>query len=406
MTDVLKKFLNDIISNKEVITLDNLRACKEINSEEEFEIAVNYLKPYNLIAESDQPVENEDIDLNLDLLNELLISEEEEKEESFSEESIKESNSKYTINVDSSENLPSGISNYNMYIKSLETVDTSTLTREQELELMNRVKTGDKEAMNEMVCHNLRLVISIASYYAAHCNLGTLEFDDLIQEGNTGLMIALEKFNPDYGYKFSTYASFWIKQKITKSIYSDSRTIRVPIYVVGLVFGIHRFIRARVNETGTEPSLKEITEYANTTIKSSNNGKKLPYTEEDISKIMEGCASHGVVSLEKPVGEEEDSIFGDFLPDEDTISPDRQASLNTMAENVRIAVETVLTEREKFIIVNRFGLYGHTPKRLEDLSKVLGVTKERVRQIEAKAKRKMRKTYSSKVLLEGFAEDL
>lgn len=260
------------------------------------------------------------------------------------------------------------------------------LTAEEEVELAKRVEKGDKEAREALTTHNLRLVVSIAKKYKGFCGCTLL---DLIQEGNLGLMKAVERFDYSKGYKFSTYATWWIKQAITRYLDNNSGLIRVPVHANEKLKAIRRWSRQFSMENGREPLQKEIL-------------SALPNL--NISKEMyDLCIVSGnILSLDTPIGEEGDTYIGDMIPD-DKRSVEDSVALSEAAEKVQAVLEAVLEERERDIISLRYGLYGGNPMTLEQVGEKYGVTRERIRQIQAKAERKLRGRKSRDL---GFVPEL
>ncbi|MBE6605238.1 MAG: RNA polymerase sigma factor RpoD [Ruminococcaceae bacterium] len=255
-----------------------------------------------------------------------------------------------------------------MYLKEIGKVPL--LSAEREKELAERMAQGDEEAKTELVEANLRLVVSIAK---RHVGRGMF-FLDLIQEGNLGLMKAVDKFDYTKGYKFSTYATWWIRQAITRAIADQARTIRIPVHMVETIHKVSRYQRQMLQELGREPTPAEI-------------GEKMGMSAERVREIMKVALDP--VSLETPIGEEEDSHLGDFIPDEDTPSPADAASTTILREVIERELST-LTPREAHVIKLRFGLYDGRSRTLEEVGKEFDITRERIRQIESKALRKLR----------------
>jgi RNA polymerase primary sigma factor len=255
-----------------------------------------------------------------------------------------------------------------MYLKEIGRVDL--LDSEKERELAIRMAEGDEEAKNELVEANLRLAVSIAKRYVGK----GMFFLDLIQEGNLGLMKAAEKFDYRKGFKFSTYATWWIRQSITRAIADQARTIRIPVHMVETIHKVSRASRQLLQELGREPTADEI-------------GKKINMSSDKVREIMKIALDP--VSLETPIGEEEDSHLGDFIPDEDTPAPADAASTTILREVLERQLHT-LTPREEHVIKLRFGLYDGRARTLEEVGKEFDITRERIRQIEAKALRKLR----------------
>lgn len=255
-----------------------------------------------------------------------------------------------------------------MYLKEIGRVPL--LTGEQERELAEKMAAGDVEAKNKLVEANLRLVVSIAKRYVGK----GMFFLDLIQEGNIGLMKAVDKFDYQKGYKFSTYATWWIRQAITRAIADQARTIRIPVHMVETIHKVSRYSRQMLQELGREATADEI-------------GEKMGMSAEKVREIMK--IAQDPVSLETPIGEEEDSHLGDFIPDDDAPQPSEIASATILREVIERELHT-LTPREEHVIKLRFGLYDGRTRTLEEVGKEFDITRERIRQIEAKALRKLR----------------
>ena len=263
-----------------------------------------------------------------------------------------------------------------MYLKEIGKV--SLLTADEERELAIRMEQGDEEAKKKLCESNLRLVVSIAKRYL---NRG-LSFLDLIQEGNLGLIKAVDKFDYTKGYKFSTYATWWIRQAITRSIADQARTIRIPVHMVETINKLIRISRQLLQEYGREPTSEEI-------------AKEMGITVEKVREIKK--ISQDPVSLETPIGEEEDSHLGDFIPDDDVPAPVDAAAYSMLTEQLMEVLDT-LSDRAKKGLMLRLGLEDGRPRPLEEVGKEFNVTRERIRQIEAKALRKLRHPSRSKKL--------
>ncbi|MGI6113302.1 MAG: RNA polymerase sigma factor RpoD [Mahellales bacterium] len=275
--------------------------------------------------------------------------------------------------------LPEGINiddPVRMYLKEIGKVPL--LTAEEEIDLAKRMEKGDIEAKRKLAEANLRLVVSIAKRYVGRGML----FLDLIQEGNLGLIKAVEKFDYRKGYKFSTYATWWIRQAITRAIADQARTIRIPVHMVETINKLIRVSRQLLQELGREPQPEEI-------------AKQMGISEDKVREIMK--IAQEPVSLETPIGEEEDSHLGDFIPDDDAPAPAEAAAFTLLKEQLLGVLDT-LTPREEKVLRLRFGLDDGRARTLEEVGKEFNVTRERIRQIEAKALRKLRHPSRSKKL--------
>ena len=263
-----------------------------------------------------------------------------------------------------------------MYLKEIGKVPL--LDAEREFNLAEKMANGDEEAKMDLVTANLRLVVSIAKRYVGK----GMFFLDLIQEGNLGLMKAVDKFDYRKGYKFSTYATWWIRQAITRAIADQARTIRIPVHMVETIHKVSRVSRQLLQELGHEASAEEI-------------AVEMGMSAEKVREIMK--IAQDPVSLETPIGEEEDSHLGDFIPDDDSPAPAEAASYTLLREQLCEVLHT-LTPREEHVLKLRFGLDDGRTRTLEEVGKVFNITRERIRQIEAKALRKLRHPSRSKRL--------
>ncbi|GGH26618.1 RNA polymerase sigma factor RpoD [Paenibacillus segetis] len=283
------------------------------------------------------------------------------------------------LNYEDDLTLPPGIKindPVRMYLKEIGRVPL--LSGDDEIELANRIENGDEEAKRRLAEANLRLVVSIAKRYVGRGML----FLDLIQEGNMGLIKAVEKFDYKKGFKFSTYATWWIRQAITRAIADQARTIRIPVHMVETINKLIRVSRQLLQELGREPAPEEI-------------AAEMELSVEKVREIMK--IAQEPVSLETPIGEEDDSHLGDFIEDQEALAPADAAAYELLKEQLEDVLDT-LTEREENVLRLRFGLDDGRTRTLEEVGKVFGVTRERIRQIEAKALRKLRHPSRSKRL--------
>lgn len=311
------------------------------------------------------------------------MDEEDEEELDFEPDFIDEDEVEEVPDIDLT--VPDGVSledPVRMYLKEIGKVPL--LSSEEEQELAKRMQDGDEEAKKRLSEANLRLVVSIAKRYVGR----GMQFLDLIQEGNLGLIKAVEKFDYSKGYKFSTYATWWIRQAITRAIADQARTIRIPVHMVETINKLVRTQRQLLQELGREPLPEEI-------------AKEMGMSVDKVREIQR--ISQEPVSLETPIGEEEDSHLGDFVEDEHADAPSDAATYELLCEQVREVLET-LTDREQRVLRLRFGLDDGNNKTLEEVGKEFNVTRERIRQIEAKALRKLRNPSRSR-RLRDFLDD-
>lgn len=320
----------------------------------------------DLIIDEDFDIEGEDEDDEDIDLDEIRSFEEElSKEEKL--EAIKEKGKNKVIITDDP---------VRTYLKEIGRIPL--LTFEEEVDLAKRIEEGDERAKDQLAEANLRLVVSIAKRYVGR----GMQFLDLIQEGNMGLIKAVDKFEHKKGFKFSTYATWWIRQAITRAIADQARTIRIPVHMVETINKLVRAQRQLVQELGRDPLPEEVAELMNM----------------DVEKVREvQKIAQEPVSLETPIGEEEDSHLGDFIPDEEILSPS-DAATNTMLREQLITVLDTLTDRERKVLALRFGLDDGRTRTLEEVGQAFDVTRERIRQIEAKALRKLKHPSRSKKL--------
>ena len=323
-------------------------------------------------SEAKAETKKEDLYLdNVDSLEEEPEFDSEDEEELIDDESLTRAGSFDEIADDS----------VRLYLSEIGKVPL--LSAEKEFELAKKVKAGDKKAFDQMAESNMRLVVSIAKKYSGR----GLDLLDLIQEGNTGLLRAVEKFDPDRGFKFSTYATWWIRQAITRAIADQARTIRIPVHMVETINKLMRTQRRMTQDLNREPTIEEL-------------GKELEMEPEKVEYVMK--IKQDITSLDAGVGkdgDEEDSVLGDFIEDEDIVTPEESASTQLLKEQVQDILSS-LSDREQKIIKLRFGLENGKNHTLEEVGQEFAVTRERIRQIEAKALAKLRKHKDAKKLLD------
>ncbi len=312
-------------------------------------------------------------EIGIDIIDEEIDEDEEEEEEKT------EKNTKANINTNKGIDVGDPVK---MYLKEIGKIPL--LTKEEEVELAKRIEAGDESAKKELAEANLRLVVSIAKKYIGR----GMSFLDLIQEGNLGLIKAVEKFDYTKGYKFSTYATWWIRQSITRSIADQGRTIRVPVHMIENINKLTRIQRQLVQELGREPTPEEIAEQM----------------DVEVDKVIDMIRiAQKPISLETPIGEEEDSQLGDFIEDDHIESPDAVTTQIMLKEQLLEVLDT-LTPREQQVLRLRFGLDDGRTRTLEEVGNVFDVTRERIRQIEAKALRKLKHPSRSRKLKDYLEE--
>lgn len=360
------KILEGLVA--EAKTKKNMLTYKEVNdafgtmqiSEEKMDFVFEYLEKHNIDLVHEENADDT-TELLLDNDDDLLLSDEEE------------------VEIIDDADVLEGVSTEDpvrMYLKEIGNVPL--LTTEEEIELAKRVEEGDEEAKKRLIEANLRLVVSIAKKYVGR----GMPFLDLIQEGNMGLMKAVDKFDYAKGFKFSTYATWWIRQAITRGIADTGRTIRVPVHMVETINKTLRMTRILLQELGREPTPEEVADRLNVPVS----------RVREVLKI-----SRDPVSLDTPIGEEDDSHLGDFIEDDSALSPSDSAAFSMLREELGTALES-LTDRERQVVQLRFGLIDGRARTLEEVGKEFNVTRERIRQIEAKALRKLRHPSRSKRL--------
>lgn len=340
---------------------------------------IDYFKELNIKIITDDNIDEEDEEIddsNIDL------DENMSEEDDFLENDDMSDEDEEISNADHFDSIMAGDVRVNdsvkMYLKGIGKFEL--LKPEEEPILAQKIIEGDEEAKDRLINANLRLVVNIAKHYVGR----GLQFLDLIQEGNLGLMKAVEKFDHTKGYKFSTYATWWIRQAITRAIADQARTIRIPVHMVETINKMTRIQRQLVQDFGREPTAEEISE--------AMDGALEPKKIREIQRI-----AMDPVSLETPIGEEDDSHLGDFIEDKESVSPSDYATNQLLSEELSNILGD-LTEREERVIRLRYGLDDNRVRTLEEVGKEFGVTRERIRQIEAKAIRKLRHPTRSKKL--------
>ena len=365
-SDIVELFSEDILTDDQMDSIDRILENRGIDilEPEDEEVDDEELKKLEEEVLSDVNP-NLDLDSDVDLM--------EDPDAAALEEEETEANDTSLDPVD----LLEGVGTEDpvrMYLKEIGTVQL--LSPEEEYTLAIRKQQGDEEAKQRLIEANLRLVVSIAKRYTGR----GMSFLDLVQEGNLGLIKGVEKFDPEKGFKLSTYATWWIRQSVTRALADQARTIRVPVHMVETINKLSKMQRKLTLELGYEPSIKELAE-------------RLDMTEQKVQEIMQ--IAREPASLETPIGEEDDSNLGDFVADTNVVSPEGNVETVMLREHISKLLQD-LKERERQVIILRFGLEDGHPRTLEEVGKEFNVTRERIRQIEAKALRKLRNPVRSK----------
>ena len=385
LDDLKKDFYDEVVNiatdNDGMITFEKLKSIDSFSelTEEEVEYIEKKLLDDNIeLIKDEDEIDKEKNDDETDEFDD--INDEEDDEDDEEEVAIKEKDDKKTNKVKSkkeTETKETDITNIKginvddpvkMYLKEIGKIPL--LTAEEEVDLAKRMEAGEVYAKRRLAETNLRLVVSIAKRYVGR----GMQFLDLIQEGNLGLMKAVEKFDYTKGFKFSTYATWWIRQAITRAIADQARTIRIPVHMVETINKLVRIERQLIQELGRDPTNEEI-------------AKEMGIEVEKVREVRK--IAQEPVSLETPIGEEEDSHLGDFIEDETAVAPDEAANFTMLREQLNEILST-LNDRERKVLELRFGLTDGTPRTLEEVGKEFNVTRERIRQIEAKALRKLK----------------
>lgn len=373
----LRTIISEAKKNKNTIHEEQiLQTFETLNlTEEQTDLIYQTIADQNIdIIRGKSPDENAGADVD-ESSDDILIETDDDDDISLEEAEAEESEAAKLDEADVLEGV-STEDPVRMYLKEIGNVPL--LTSEQEVELAKRVEQGDQEAKKQLTEANLRLVVSIAKKYVGR----GMPFLDLIQEGNMGLMKAVDKFDYTKGYKFSTYATWWIRQAITRGIADTGRTIRVPVHMVETINKTLRMSRQLLQELGREPTPEEVAD-------------RLGVSVSRVREVLK--ISRDPVSLDTPIGEEDDSHLGDFIEDDSALSPADSATFSMLREELNNALES-LTERERQVVTLRFGLEDGRARTLEEVGREFNVTRERIRQIEAKALRKLRHPSRSKRL--------
>ncbi|MEA5026388.1 MAG: RNA polymerase sigma factor RpoD [Erysipelotrichaceae bacterium] len=382
LEELKEQFKSDYKKNNRIYQKDIMEALEHLDLDDADSVDLyNWFSDENIKITEDEDIEDIEEDVDVD---KMLTEDISEDLELFEDDAVVEDEesdlAEDMMNIEANF-ANSGYVKINdtvkMYLKEIGRV--ALLNPEEEPEIAKRCQEGDEEAKNKLISANLRLVVSIAKKYVGRGML----FLDLIQEGNMGLIKAVEKFDYTKGFKFSTYATWWIRQAITRAIADQARTIRIPVHMVETINKLTRVQRQLVQELGRDPSAEEI---------AARMENVTPEKVREIQKI-----ALDPVSLETPIGEEDDSHLGDFIEDKDALSPDEYASNQLLKDEINMVLMG-LTEREEKVLRLRFGLYDGRTRTLEEVGKEFNVTRERIRQIEAKALRKLKHPTRSKRL--------
>jgi len=375
LDQIKKRFEKMAKTDKQISQEDLLDATSHLDlTDEDINALIEHFKNKGIDVISEESDEGlDDLEFNENDLNSGAIDDD---ADIFDEDFVSEGSEEESIDFDfdsiaASDNIKVN-DGVKMYLKEIGRV--KLLNGDEEIELAKQILEGDQYAKDELIRANLRLVVSIAKRYVGR----GMQLLDLIQEGNLGLIKAVEKFDYTKGFKFSTYATWWIRQAITRAIADQARTIRIPVHMVETINKINRYQRSLIQELGREPTAQEISDRMDPSCRLS------PERIREIQKI-----AMDPVSLETPIGEEDDSHLGDFLEDKETETPS-QFTTKSLLKDQLYAVMKDLTDREERVLRLRYGLDDGRPRTLEEVGKEFGVTRERIRQIEAKAIRKLR----------------
>ena len=380
--ETLQKVVEKARSNKDTIGMDEIsREFEGLDLPvEQMEEIYEYIRAQNIIVtQGRMPEDDLDAGVAGEDTDDILIDTDDDLLDGEDPDDVEDLDDVEEVRIEETAEVLEGVSTEDpvrMYLKEIGNVPL--LTSEQEVELARRVEEGDPEAKKALTEANLRLVVSIAKKYVGR----GMPFLDLIQEGNMGLMKAVDKFDYTKGYKFSTYATWWIRQAITRGIADTGRRIRVPVHMVETINKTLRMTRQLLQELGREPTPEEVAD-------------RLGVPAARVREVLK--ISRDPVSLDTPIGEEDDSHLGDFIEDDTALSPADSATFSMLREELANALES-LTERERQVVKLRFGLEDGRARTLEEVGKEFNVTRERIRQIEAKALRKLRHPSRSKRL--------